>query len=616
MNHLVLKSIITFLLITIFCGCNTNPGSLPLILKAQTGDPFSGTMVASQEFDIDGQKDTVVEGKKGTVMVFPKGCFLNADGSTADGHIKIELAEGLSLEDMLLANLTTQTDGKPLITDGMIYFNAMKDGKQLKVNKAIPVHIEIPTTHKQPGMMAWKGTRDTAGNMNWTDPKEIDKYLVHVDLSNLDFLPEGFAEQTALLMPYKNHKTATKELTDSLYYTLSVSDGSELVKGLVETNYNEPYYNKNKKVVNGKYTPDSYKVNETDSTLRDTVSLQLTDRGIDPAIIKVIRSEKYEHTLIATREFETRLRAIFRTCHNATLEIYIKHLDKNLYELDSMAAMAEKAYGGMAGDHGYEAFYAFSQERLTKVKDADKYAAQLSGYYEQRLSKIKTELEDAKEKMMQALDKKNAEAQKLVDDYEALLFKRESWRMETYGFEWTETGWINIDNGTLPKTWGPEPLEATVVNGNAYDRVYVYAVYENIKSIYRLNTDDDTLFYAGNKAQREMLMPKGIPANIFAIGYKGNTQAIAITGFSTGIDTKVSLTLKASTPAQVKKIIAGYNRGYVEENQISVDLKYMEKFYKEQQRQKALIKESEMFRILWGVAHPCCNTTDTTRKEM
>jgi hypothetical protein len=70
--------------------------------------------------------------------------------------------------------------------------------------------------------------------------------------------------------------------------------------------------------------------------------------------------------------------------------------------------------------------------------------------------------------------------------------------METYGFNWSETGWINIDNGTLPKDWNEQPLEITVSNGKQFDRVYTYIVYTSIKSLYRLNTNDNIQFYVGN----------------------------------------------------------------------------------------------------------------------
>jgi hypothetical protein len=241
-------------------------------------------------------------------------------------------------------------------------------------------------------MMAYKGVRDDKGNMNWIEPKELDKFLITVDIHSLDFLPQGFQTEVDKGMPYKNYKIATQGLTDSLYYQLSVTDRSALIQGFVPTNYNESYYNKEKQIVKGKYTSNSYLVNQNDDAATDSFISNL-NFGIDPAIIKVIKSDQFQNTFIATKEFESRLKIIFKTCNNEVLNTYINNLNKNLYEVDSLAAIA-------LGENQYQQdFINFSQQRLTKVKQADKYADLLKGYYKKQLSKVKSELEKGQEKL-------------------------------------------------------------------------------------------------------------------------------------------------------------------------------------------------------------------------
>jgi hypothetical protein len=607
MKNKIARTIFLALLSVTLFQCNNN--SITDTIKLHPNDPFKNTIVPSQTFDIDSKQDNVIEGENGTVVVCPKGCFKNAKGEIVEGNVKIELSEALSLEDMLLSNLTTTSDGKQLETDGMIYFNATANGEQLTINKDNPIHIEIPTTEKKGGMMAYKGIRDEKGNMNWIEPKELDNYLVTVDINSLDFLPQGFQTEVDKGMPYKKYKTATQGLTDSLYYQLSVIDGSSLRQGFVPTNYNEPYYNKNKQVVKGKYTSNSYLVNSEDEVVKDSSSSK-SNCGIDPAIIKVIKSEKYQNTFIATREFEARLKIIFKTCNNAVLETYINNLDKNLYEVDSMAAIT-------VGESEYHKdFVNFSEQQLTKVKQADKYADLLKGYYEKRLSQVKSELEKGQEKLMKELNNKNEEAQKVADDYKKLLWKREKYRMEIYGFNWTETGWVNIDKGTLPKSWGPKATEGIYVdNGKKFDRVYSYFVFTSIKSLYRLNTSDNVEFYAGNDQDKKMLMPNEGTAVLISIGYKGETPSLAIKEFELGLPIKYNLTLAPSTLDKIREAIRPYEK-YAKENKISKDLEFMAKFYKEEQRQKELKKESEFILQLWNIAFPCCAAqADTIRYE-
>jgi hypothetical protein len=141
---------------------------------------------------------------------------------------------------------------------------------------------------------------------------------------------------------------------------------------------------------------------------------------------------------------------------------------------------------------------------------SDINAKLLKGYYDNQLAKVKSELLMNQEKLMNELKKKNEEAQKIADDYKKLLEKREKYRMETYGFKLTETGWSNIDKGTLTKDWYSESLEINIENGKQFDRVYTYVVYTSIKSLYRLNTSDNENFYVGNEEDKKMLMPKKI----------------------------------------------------------------------------------------------------------
>lgn len=581
--------------LTIFqCSNNSNADNEKLL----PNDPFKNTIVPSQSFEINSKQDNVIEGKEGTVVVCPKGCFKNAKGEIVEDNVKVELSEALSIEDMLLSNLTTTSNGKQLETDGMIYLKATANGEQLTINKNNPIHIEIPSREKKPGMMAYKGIRDEKGNMNWIEPKELDNYLVTVDINSLDFLPQGFQNEVDKGMPYRKHKTATQRLTDSLYYQLSVVDINSLTQGFVPTVYYEAYYNNDKKVVNNSYTSNSYLV---DSKV-DTVNVSSSSRsnyGIDPAIIKVIKSEKYQNTFIATREFEARLKIIFKTCNNAVLETYINNLDKNLYEVDSMAARI------VGGSNYRKDFLKFSQLRLTKVKQADKYASLLKKYYKNQLLNVKSELEKEQVKLVKELKMKNEAAQKVADDYKSLLWKREKYRMETYGFNWSETGWINIDKGIAPKSWEPKATERIVIqNGKEFDRVYSYFIFTTIKSLYRLNTIDNVEFYAGNLETKKMLMPNNGSVILISIGYKDEKPSLATKEFRLGQPIKCNLTLASSTLNNVRKAIRKYEK-FSKENEIITDLEFMKKFYIEEKRKNELKKESEFIIKLWNIAFPC-----------
>lgn len=601
-----LKNFLIVLIFSICISCNRNI-EISNTLKFASSDPFQKSISESQYFEIDNIKDNVISGKNGTIIVFPKNCFLDKNGTKVEGNIKIELTESLSLNEMILSNLTTSSNGNLLQTDGMIYFNATKDSEQLKIDKSNPIHIEIPTKKRQDNMSAYKGIRDSVGNMNWIDPKRISNYLKLVDLNSLDFLPTSFLSTLQSKLPYKNHKIASKDLADSLYYLLSVLDGTEFTTGMINTNLNEPYYNKNE-VVDGKYTDKSFEINSLFSTSVE-VSHSNKKCGIDPAKIKLIKSSKFQYSFIATKEFEARIKTIHQTCDDDILEIYTKNLDKDLYILDSIAEKNTKCH------ECSHAFYDFYLQKKTKIENQDKYAILLKEYYESEFKKINSELSKVKLDLEKSLALKNEEIKIEVDRYKKLLFKREKFRMETYGFEWSETGWINIDTGTIPKSWGMYPIEVDVKSNIIMDRTYTYLLFPTIKSITRLNSSDNLKFLPGNKFNNQMLLPKNQPAVIISISYKGdkfyqNTKII-----ETVKDKKILINLNESTKEEFGKLINQFDLNE-SENKISEDLKYMEIFYKEQKRQKALVKEKEFFQSLRKVAFPCCIKEEDSYEEI
>lgn len=604
MKHYLLSILI--LPILIGCGSNnsTQSNEYSETIKFSESDPFKNTITESQFFDIDANKDNTVVGSQGTLIAAPKGCFLDKNGNPVTGNIKIELTECLSAEEMILSNLTTTSNGNPLETDGMVYINATSNGEQLRIDKSNPIYVEIPTEKVKAGMQVYKGSRDENGNMEWSEPKDLENYLVSIDLTHLDFLPKGFAAAVESGMPFRSYETATVELIDSLYYSLSESNGSFLTEGFENTDYNEAY-NLGNNVVDGKYTDESFETNSNYYTV-DTVAFDIPQEvssdfecGVDPAKIKLLKTETFQNTLISTREFEERLQVIFKICRTDLVDMYVNNIEKDMYVIDRMVASKLK------GNKIYQdQFIEFSEQKKTNVPGDKKYAAQLKEYYETELIKIKEELESAKNKAMQELQAKNEVADSVANEYKDLLFKRETFRMEKYGFEWSETGWLNIDNGTIPKTWGPQRLEIFIKDGKMFERVYTYVIYISLKSLYRLNTNDGELFFVGNENERQMLMPKKEMAVGISIGYKGDQSFLGITEFTTG-DQKVEISLTESSIEKIKAAILPYDN-YTSENKIDKDLEYMEFFAKERERQKALISERKFIQSLWWIAFPCC----------
>lgn len=591
-NQLLVNVFMFFGLIGLI-GCSSN----------STTDANEFNQIISQVFDIDAKVDQVIEGDNGTIVVCPKGCFKTPDGKTYDGKVSVELTEAFSLDDMILSNLSTTSDGKLLETDGMLHIKASGNGIPLSIDAENPIHVEIPTEKKKGGMMVYKGVRDEKGNINWIQPQQLNTYLMTVDLDLLDFLPEGFQSAVEKGMPFKGHTSANKPLTDSLYFALSVPMEPYVIEVISEDVIpNEPYYNNSIQVDNGEYIDNSVK-QEYPSAQEETAQVldtSMNNCGIDPAIIQVIKSKKYQNTFIATKEFEARLRVIFKTCNNQVLELYIQNIDKDLYVVDSIAASL------VEGTLYYNDFVNFTNQKLTNVSGATKNNQLLKKYYHQQLAKVKNDLKTKYAQWLELEKKKQKKAEKLKQEYSKLLWKREKYRMERYGFDWKDTGWLNVDRGIQTKSWDSEKLEIYVDNGQQFDRLYSYVVYTSIKSLYRLNSDDGINFYVGNLNSKKMLMPNNSAAIAIVIGYKSDAISYEIQQFITGQEKQLKMSPVAGTLQSFKESIKPFQK-YKKENQITEDLEFMAKFYAEKKRVDKVVEEQEFMRDLRKVAFPCCD---------
>src|SRR5690606_11452415 len=152
--------------------------------------------------------------------------------------------------------------------------------------------------------------------------------------------------------------------------------------------------------------------------------------GIDPLRIKSIKSEKFNNTFIASKAFEDRLQSIFYTGNTKVLDLYLENLDMNLYEIDSLPMLIETEIRYTC-DYTEKSFEYFFNQRLTKVKDADKYSKILKGYYKERLNTLREELKN-KEQEMRKIDELNAKKkEETIKEYKKILQKRETYRMES-----------------------------------------------------------------------------------------------------------------------------------------------------------------------------------------
>ena len=140
-----MKNLLLFLsIISLVSSCSNLPKYTPALDKFVPGEEFRDSLLKSQIFQINPNTDTTVEGAEGTFIFIPEHAFVDANGNTVEGEIKLELAEALEPADMILANLPTLSNGKLLETGGMLYLKASADGKEVFPAKGKEPIVEQP----------------------------------------------------------------------------------------------------------------------------------------------------------------------------------------------------------------------------------------------------------------------------------------------------------------------------------------------------------------------------------------------------------------------------------------------------------------------------------------
>jgi mono/diheme cytochrome c family protein len=144
---------------------------LLLLLSACTNNKLQQTVLTPNNL-----KSTFISLSAGEPynLKTPKGAILKiAKNSFAiKGKVQLEIKEAYTLQDILLAGLTTESNGKPLKSSGMIYINATADGKAVELLQ--PIKVSIPTTVYDDKMQLFKGEIQSDSSINWVEPQPLD----------------------------------------------------------------------------------------------------------------------------------------------------------------------------------------------------------------------------------------------------------------------------------------------------------------------------------------------------------------------------------------------------------------------------------------------------------
>lgn len=588
-------------------------------------DSTSKTERGKQTFEINNTRDTIIETKGGMVIAIEQGSF-DSKGTS----VSLSIQEAFTPEDIILNGLSTMSDGKLLETAGMFTIDAFENNEKVSMLKNLLARV--PTDSIDKDIMLFKGEKDINGIINWVEPQAIQKVLQTVDINTLDFYPTRYLSTLKELgLNYKN-----KKYTDSLYYSFSgyqrpqvntiqpkgdynfikhvfgnysttSSNGGKIEAYNMRTENPEDrkkHYFFNSKSDLKRFEDSVLDVwSKRDREKRNSDSISQLDGNMefDPSRIRAIWNSKFNNTIIATKEFEERLKFIHSTCEPKFLKCYVSNLRLKLYQIDSICA-------SFANGSNKAKFIEFYKRKDGGINISDKLQHKLNKYFEKTYQAYKIAVEKSWMDFLQKEQKNQADQDEiLMENYKKDLIREGNVLNEEYCLNLVDaykqlgenkecpiqtpapapnyyevrvsTGSYNLDkyvsDATISRTsleyvseTGKKaiitytPLEVTVEGFQNYDRVMVYLLPKSLSSFQRLSMKANGVF-------TEKLNSL-IQYDLVAIGFKGNSTFIVKRAGINAV--KLSISLSQIQESEIASLLSSYKFGA--SNDIIADVKY------------------------------------------
>lgn len=133
------------------------------------GDIFEKLKKEPQKFKCLGNKDIMIKGKEGTVVVIPANSLIKKNGEIVTGEIDFSLEEFYKKSEIISSNLNTMSNNEILETGGMINITASYKGQQIMIDNDKKIIIRMATKNNYNGMQTFV-SENSGEEMNWILP--------------------------------------------------------------------------------------------------------------------------------------------------------------------------------------------------------------------------------------------------------------------------------------------------------------------------------------------------------------------------------------------------------------------------------------------------------------
>lgn len=276
----------------------------------------------------------------------------------------------------------------------------------------------------------------------------------------------------------------------------------------------------------------------------DIEGLSAAKIGIPPSKVLAFWQPKFDETILATRDFEKRMRSVHGTCSEAVLDLYTDNLNKPLYEIDAQVASM-----------GYAGFSDFAAERVGGVRLDNPHMNNLRQFYAHATAQLRKQakkdrnlirklesgwdrlLEKARRKQLVNSNRRQRgyAQQETTFNYPAMA--RQLGSRNTIGFTIRNGGprssnLHNVDRyartplTNQPITIVPQPTvkyseyTASIANAADYERVLLYLFPHELNSYQRIDAVNGKFSTRLNDAIRYDVLLVGMNESGFAIAEK------------------------------------------------------------------------------------------------
>ncbi len=208
----------------------------PVPLEEPAPDPFplrglyAQTEAPSQFFQLeDPKQDYLLDTRKGTIVHIPREAFVTASGESVRGAVQVEIKEVYDKSGYIQTNLPTVSNGRQLVSGGVVFVDASAAGRRLKLAQGKDIYLEFVDQKDVDtrDMELYHGEYNSKGEMNWVPVGGRINKMIPMPVDELyfdEFLCDCKAERTwnYILMTltdkrYEDSWIATREFRQRLH---------------------------------------------------------------------------------------------------------------------------------------------------------------------------------------------------------------------------------------------------------------------------------------------------------------------------------------------------------------------------------------------------------------